>query len=339
MSGLEVDRERGGQGLSYFCKLRVAEVMARVCFSSTFALNNSQAPIRQIAKEGSERQSRRYLDGLLSGELVCAFSLTEPGTGSDFAAIAMKATKVPGGWTLNGSKTWVTNGAHADLLILYAQTDSGSAGIASFLVDLHSEGVVRENPYELMGGHAIGACTINFFDVFVGDEDLFAPAGVAFKRALLGITRARTHVAAMTTAIVSSSLERAVTYAGERQTFGKRLIDHQGLRWSLSNVATEFEAARALTYRSARLIANEKDATLAAAQAKLFAVDVALRGVAACMQVMGALGLKDDEPFCRHLASARIAAYVDGTSEMQIDRIGALLSKSYGSPSVNGPRS
>lgn len=331
LSALEVDRVHGGRGASYFCKIRIAEVMARTCMASTFALNNSQGSVTRLLREGSESQIRRYLPGLMSGDLICAPSLTEPDAGSDFSSIKTSATKVADGWIINGTKAWITNGSHADLLLLYAQTSpgTGASGIASFLVALNAKGVERHPPYSMMGGHAIGASRISFSDVFVPEDDLFAPANQAFKRALRGITGARTHVAAMTTAIVEDSLQRAVVYAGHRKAFGKVLMDHQGLRWSLADVATELEAAKLLTYRSARLIADGQDATLEAAQAKLFSTNMALRGIAACMQAMGAIGLSDEEPFGRHLASARIAAYVEGTTEMQRDRIGALLPKRY----------
>ncbi|RTL52482.1 MAG: acyl-CoA dehydrogenase [Bradyrhizobiaceae bacterium] len=336
LSSLEVDAAHGGKGASYFSKIRIAEVMARTCMASTFALNNSQGSVTRLLREGSDSQIRRYLQGLMSGDLICAPSLTEPGAGSDFAAIKTSASKVAGGWVINGTKAWVTNGSNVDLLLLYAQTSpgAGASGIASFLVDLSANGVERHPPYSVMGGHAIGASSISFSQVFVPNDDLFAPPGQAFKRALRGITGARTHVAAMATAIVEDSLRRAVAYAGERQAFGTALLGHQGLRWSLADVATDVEAARLLTYRSAHLIATGEDATLEAAQAKLFASEMALRGIATCMQAMGAIGLSDAEPFGRHLASARIAAYVDGTTEIQRDRIGASLQKRYAGPEI-----
>ena len=129
---------------------------------------------------------------------------------------------------------------------------------------------------------------------------------------------------------MAECLACAVDHAGERHSFGRPLLDHQGLRWGLADVATSLEAARALTDRAARLIAAGADATLAAAHAKRFCADAALSGVSACMQAMGAAGLRADLPFGRHLAAARIAAYVDGTTEMMRDRIGASLAKRYG---------
>jgi alkylation response protein AidB-like acyl-CoA dehydrogenase len=181
----------------------------------------------------------------------------------------------------------------------------------------------------LMGGSAIGAAGIRFTRTKVPDADLFAPAGQAFKRALRGITGARAHVAAMACAMVDSALRLAVAHAGARRAFGRPLLEHQGLRWQLVDVATELEAARLLTYRAVRMIAAGADARTEAAFAKKYAAQMAQRAIAACMQAMGAEGLRAEHPLGRHMASARIAAYVDGTTEMQNERIGAVLPTRY----------
>ncbi len=332
LMSLQVSTASGGGGGSFFCKVAVAEAVARWCLPSCFALINAQGSATRMEREGTVDQARRYLPGLMTGDLICAPSLSEPGAGSDFAAIATTAVKVRGGWTLDGTKAWLTNGTHADLAVVYAQTEpgAGAAGMASFLVDLRGEGVTRAPAYRLLGGHAIGAAEIRLHNVFVPEDDLLAPAGLAFKSALRTVSAARTHVAAMACGIVAGSLERAVGYAHERQSFGRALVKHQGLRWSLADVATKLEAARGLTCRAAHLVARGEDATMAAAQAKGYAAEMAVGAVAACMQAMGAIGLSEDEPFGRHLAAARIACYVDGTTEMQRDRIGALLGAHYG---------
>ncbi len=329
---LQVSPEAGGRGASFFCKVAVAEEIARTCMPSCFALINAQGSVTRMEREGKPDQVRRFLPKLMTAEIICAPSMTEPGAGSDFAALSTTATKVPGGWRLNGAKAWVSNGTHADLLVLYAQTEpgSGASGIASFFVDLRNAGVTREPAYRLFGGHAIGAAEIRLADVFVPDEDLLAPAGKAFKSALTTVSAARTHVSAMACGVAAAALERAIDYAQKRQSFGRALIKHQGLRWSLADVATELEAARCLTYRAAHVIARGEDATMAAAQAKRYSADMAVRAVKACMQAMGAIGLAEGEPFGRHLSSALLACYADGTTEMQQDRIGALLGQHYG---------
>jgi alkylation response protein AidB-like acyl-CoA dehydrogenase len=332
LAALQVSRAHGGQGASYRCKLRVAEAIAAHCFPSAFALNNLQGSVTRMEREGTADQVARYLPGLMAGRIVNAPSLSEPGAGSDFAAIATLATKVPGGWRITGEKAWVTNGVFAEQLILYAQTapGAGARGIASFIVNLDAPGVERLPAERLMGGSAIGACSIRLTDVFVPDADLFAPPGEAFKRGLRGITGARIHVAAMINATVKASLHLAVRHAGTRQAFGKPLIAHQGLRWQLADVATALEASRLLVDHAAGLVEAGQDAQLAAAHAKKHAAEMATPAVSACMQAMGAAGLRRAHPLGRHLAAARIAAYVDGTTEMMNERIGAALAAAYG---------
>ncbi len=332
LNALQVSAARGGGFAGYHCKLRVAEALAGECFAAAFALNNMQGAVTRMEREGSAEQIARYLPGLMAGDIVCAPSLTEPGAGSDFGAIATRATRVPGGWRLDGEKSWITNGVIADQLIVYAQTDpdSGLRGIASFIVDLHAPGITRLPAEVLMGGAAIGAAGIRLEGVVVPEADLFAPPGQAFRRALVGITGARIHVAAMICATVERALRLAVGHAGERHSFGRPLLAHQGLRWQLVDVATELEAARALVGRAADRFAVGEDAQVEAAMAKKFAAEMATRGIAACMQAMGAAGLRLAHPLARHFAAARIAAYVDGTTEIQNERIGAALAGRYG---------
>jgi alkylation response protein AidB-like acyl-CoA dehydrogenase len=332
LAALQVSRERGGQGGSYRCKLLVAGAIAAHCFPSAFALNNLQGSVTRMEREGSADQIARYLPGLMAGRIVNAPSLSEPGAGSDFAAIATLAGKVPGGWRITGEKAWVTNGVFAEQLIMYAQTSpgSGARGIASFIVNLDASGIERLSPERLMGGSAIGACSIRLTDVFVPDADLFAPPGEAFKRGLRGITGARIHVAAMINATVEASLRLAVRHAGARQAFGKAVLGHQGLRWQLVDVAAALETSRLLVDRAAGLVEAGEDAQLAAAFAKKHAAEMAGPAVAACMQAMGAAGLRREYPLGRHLAASRIAAYVDGTTEMMNERIGAVLASQYG---------
>ncbi len=332
LAALQVSVARGGHGASYRCKLLVAGAIAAHCFPTAFALNNMQGSVTRMEREGSPDQIARYLPGLMAGSIVNAPSLSEPGAGSDFAAIATVAAQVPGGWRITGEKAWVTNGVFAEQLIMYAQTSpgSGARGIASFIVNLDSAGIQRLPPERLMGGSAIGACGIRLTDVFVPDADLFAPPGEAFKRGLRGITGARIHVAAMINATVEASLRVAVRYAGRRQAFNKPLLVHQGLRWQLVDVAAALEASRLLVDRAAGLVEAGEDAQLAAAFAKKHAAEMAGPAVAACMQAMGAAGLRREHPLGRHLAAARIAAYVDGTTEMMNERIGAALASQYG---------
>ena len=330
-SGLAALQASSGGGASYFAKIRVAETIAAACWPSAFALNLMQGGVTRMEREGSAEQVARFLPALMRGDLICVPALSEPGAGSDFGGIAMRATKVAGGWALEGEKAWVTLGAQADLLVMYAQTEpgSGARGIASFLVDLHAPGIER-SVGPVIGGAALGMAAIRLSGVRVADADLFAPPGQAFKRGLRGVTGARVHVAAMICATAEAALRIAVGYAAARHAFGRPVLDHQGLRWQLADVATELEAARLLTYRAAHTVAAGGDAQIEAAFAKKYAAEMAGRGIAACMQAMGAEGLRPEYGLGRHLMSARLAAYADGTTQMQAERIGAALLARYG---------
>ncbi|HUC67867.1 MAG TPA: acyl-CoA dehydrogenase family protein [Stellaceae bacterium] len=331
LTAIEVPEAQGGQGAGFMAKTLIAEELARSCMGFAFSLINTQNVAARIARQGTPAQIARHLAPLIAGERRGGTSLTEPGAGSDFPAITTTARKTETGWRLEGEKAWLTNGASAETIIVYAKTDAapGTAGMAAFLIDATLPGFERLPAYGLMGGHAIGAGGFRLRDFRVGEDAVFFPPGEAFKRALGSINGARVYVAAMCCGMVAEALRIALDYATRRQAFGKRLLDHQGLRWSLVEVATELEAARLLTYRGAAIIAREGDAVLAAALAKKFAVEMVGRRLDQCMQAMGAEGLREEYPIGRHIASARIAAYVDGTTEIQNERIGALLERTY----------
>ena len=330
MTAIQTPVALGGLGGSYFAKIRVAQELARRSFSCAFSLNNIQSLVWMIATRASSEIRSMYLDGLLKGGLVASIALTEPGGGSDLAAVKTRATKVDGGWRLTGQKAWVTNATISDLVVIAAQTSTGTAGIGRFVVDTRAPGVEIEPLHALTTGHPVGLGGVRLNDVFVSDACVMDAAGDGFKLTMTNINGARVHVAAMCVATLEASLGIAIRYGNERQAFGKSLLQHQGLRWQLADVATQLEAANLLVYRAAQLIDKDEDATLAAAHAKKFAAEVALAGVEACMQSMGAPAVLEPMPLSRHLAELKLAAYADGTSEMQQERIGSFLLRHYG---------
>ncbi len=327
LARIQVPAAHGGLDLRFRAKLRVVEEIARDDFGFAFALVNTHNAASRLARDGNDSQRARYLEGLLRGELIGAVSLTEPGAGSDFAAIRTRAARVAGGWRLNGEKAWLTNGAVVDMVVVYAQTDpaAGAKGIAAFVVDARRRGFERGAPYALAGAHAIGAAGFRLDDYFAAEDELFYAAGTGFKNALASITGARIYVAAMCCGMVEEALGLALARARARSTFGRALIERQGLRWMLADAATDLEAARLLTYRATRLLETGEDAVLAAAHAKKFATRMAEQRLPQCMQVFGADGLMQAYPLGRHLAAARAAHYADGTTEIQNERIAAYL--------------
>jgi alkylation response protein AidB-like acyl-CoA dehydrogenase len=316
---LQVATEHGGGGLSAVAAARVYEEIAEGCLAHAFSLEVHNNIANLVSRRATREQQERWLPRLLSGDAVAAFCLTEPSTGSDAAAIRCLAHHTGNDWVLNGEKAWVTNAAEADLFAIWAQTDAaaGWRGIAAFLVEREAEGLTVTDPYQLMGGHAMGTAGILLRDCRVSADGLISPPGEAFKLAMEGITSARIFVSAQCCGILNAGLERAISYVSERKAFGRPVGSFQGLQWKLVDVATQREAARLLVYRAAAAADKGLPATVEAAQAKKFATAAAVSGLATCMQVMGAHGFLVDSTLGRHLATAKMAEYLDGTSEIQ----------------------
>ena len=334
---MEVPAELGGLGMSFAQKCRIAEVLSAVSMPFAFSLVNTGNVAARVAQLGSDTHRERYLADLMAGRRFGSTALTEPGAGSDFANIATTATPVEGGWRLDGAKAWITNAAHSDVIFCYAQTQPGSRGrgIALFLIDGTQPGFERLPPYELAGGHLIGTGGFRLDGYIAEAEDLLSPAGEAFIAALSSVNGARAYVAAMCCAMVEATLASAVRYGAEREAFGKPVIAHQGLAWKLAGVQNRLEAAQLLTARAIAAVTTSlrtgdaSPAILPAAHAKKFATETAEADIATCIQAMGAEGLRSDHPGGHHLVGARIANYVDGSTEIQTDRIARSLAATY----------
>ena len=318
LTGLLLAQDQGG-GLSKTAMARVMEELSRADMAYAFVLVVQNNFMNAIAQAGSQAQRERYLPGMLSGDCLGAFLLTEPQSGSDAANVTTTARRDGGGWILNGAKAWVTSAASADLLSVYAQTDAaqGWRGIAAFVIEADRPGVIREAPYSTMGAHVMGTGGFRFEDCRVSDDAVLFPAGEGFKGAMAGIDLARANVAAMCCGMMANSLEVALTHITGRRAFGQRVADFQGLQWQLADVATDLHATRLMAYAATRAIDAGERAAIAAAHAKKFAARAALKGIADCMQVMGAEGYKHDFPLARHLACAKMAHYIDGTTKIQ----------------------
>jgi alkylation response protein AidB-like acyl-CoA dehydrogenase len=331
LCGLLVSTDLGGKGIGVGALLKVMEELSYVDMAVAFALVVHNNHARFISTAGTADMIERYVPKMIAGETIGAFLLSEPQGGSDAAAITTRAVADGEGFVLNGEKAWITNAPLANLLNVFAQTDpdAGARGIASFQVPADTPGVVRLSAYEMLGGYAIGAGGFRFENVRVGPEQLLVPAGQGFKAALAGIDLARACVAAMCTGMLRAGLDTAMPRLLHRRAFGQPLADQQGLQWQLADVATNLRAASLLAYDCARLIDQEESASEAAAHAKKFATTAAFSGLNTCMQVMGADGLKQEYPLARHLAAAKMAQYLDGTTEIQNVVISRALQRAY----------
>ena len=319
LTGLLVPEADGGDAVSALGLARVLEEIAAIDFAIAFSLVCHNNLAGSVARNATGDLRSETLPGLVDGSSLGAFLLTEPEVGSDAAAISVSAVSDGDEWILDGEKAWVTNGSDANVLSVYAQTDhaAGHRGIATFLVDANIPGVVRTPAYELIGGHGLGANGIRFDNCRVPGKSLFLPPGEGFRAAMEGIDLARVLVSAMCCGMLRTSLSTASNYVRNRNAFGARLADLQGVRFKLADVATDLEASRLLTYQAAHALHDGGDASVEAAHAKKFSTRVTETGIASCMQVMGANGAKRDHPLPRHLAAARLTHYVDGATEIQ----------------------
>ncbi len=319
LATMMVPPELGGGGHSPAATVAALEEIASGCFALALSLEVQNNFADSLARRGTPALIERFLPGVVAGQRIAAFLLTEPGAGSDVAAIATTATRDGDDWVIDGEKAWIINAAVADTLLVYAQTDAaqGWRGIAAFLVDGATPGIERTPAYGLMGGHAMGTGGFVFSDCRVGGDALLVGGpGEAFKEALAVIDVARVGVAALCCGMMRAGLDCALAYAAERRAFGQATLDFQGLQWMLADVATDLEAARLLTAAAAAAV-DRGEGTIAAAHAKKFATRAALKGLADCMQVMGAAGFHEDYPLARHLTCAKMAQYIDGTTEIQ----------------------
>lgn len=327
--GLEVPVAHGGLGLSFGCKRQVAEILAAADFGLAMSVINTHNVANHLARTATPDVARRYVPALLSGLRTGCTALTEPDAGSDFSAITTLARQVGDGWQLDGRKAWIVNGTHADVVVVYAQTEpgSGARGIAAFVVDGSRSGFVRAPRADSTAAPGIDAGGFELQGYRANADELLHRPGEAFKAALASINGARVYVAAMCCGMVHESLRVASAYGALRHTFGKPLHDHQGWRWNLADAAIDLAAARLMVDAAVALIDEGRDAQMQAAQAKVFATRMAGRHIAALMHAMGAEGLREQYPLLRHLAAAQVATLVDGSTEMLLDRVAAGLRK------------
>lgn len=331
LTAIETPVSHGGLGHPFSVKAEIAEILGAADYGLAMSILNTQNIGAKLARDAEPEVAARYIPSILSGERLGCTALTEPGAGSDFAAINTLATPDGDGWVLNGEKAWIINAAAADVVVMYAQTEAGSGGkgIAAFLIDGQRDGFERVPAFDVAGEHTIGAggFRLNSYRAHAGE--LLQPAGEAFKSALHSINGARIYVAAICCGMVAACLETVAQYGRTRTTFGQPLVNHQGWRWSLAEAETDLAAARLMVRNASAQIDAGENAMQSAAQSKIFATRMATRHVPALAQLMGAEGLRDGYCFGRHQIGARMASFTDGSTEMLLDR----LSVTYAKPS------
>jgi alkylation response protein AidB-like acyl-CoA dehydrogenase len=331
LCNLLVPTDQGGHGITFTAMAKIMEELSYADQAAAFALVVHNNFARSLAVFGSRYLHDKYLAKTCAGEFVGSFLLTEPQSGSDAANLLTIAEADGDDWIINGEKAWITNTDKADILAVYLQTDASASwrGIAAVLIDRETPGVEMVGPYEMLGGHAMGAGGFKFTNVRVPKNQTMIAAGEGFKAAMGGIDIARLIVASMCAGMLQCALDVAYPYAIKRHAFGQAIADFQGMQWQLADVATDLHAIRLMAYDAAGAIDRGDNVPLPAAHAKKFATRAALKGLAECMQAMGADGYRQEFPIARHLACAKAAQYLDGSTEIQNVVISRGLRKHY----------
>jgi len=314
---LPYPEEWGGGGQPYEVYLQVLEELAARWASVAIAVSVHSLSCHPLMTFGSAEQRQRWLPEMLSGNLIGAYSLSEPQAGSDAAALACKAVASDDGYRITGSKAWITHGGLADFYTLFARTGEGSQGISCFLVPKDTPGLSFGRPEEKMGLHAVPTTSAHYDGAFLPTERLIGAEGQGLPIAFSALDAGRLGVAAVAVGLAQSALDQAVAYAQERTTFGRKIIDHQGLGFLLADMAAAVDSARA-TYLDA---ARRRDAGLPysrnASVAKLVATDAAMKVTTDAVQVFGGAGYTRDYRVERFMREAKIMQIFEGTNQIQ----------------------
>ena len=317
--GVYVPEEQGGAGADVVSYILAAEEINRACASTgvVMSAHNSLA-CDPLLRHGTAEQQKRWLAPLARGEMLGCFAMTEPAAGSDAAGMRTTAVRDGSGWVINGTKNFITNGASAGTIVLFAQAEPGSRykGITAFIVAKASKGLSVGKIERKLGIKGSDTAQLVFENVRVGDDQRLGEVGEGFKIALGTLDGGRIGIAAQAVGIARACLEDALGYAKERQAFGKPIAELQAIQWMLADMATEIDAARLLTWRAATLKDRGERFTAEAAMAKLFASDTAMKAARNCVQIFGGYGYMKDYPAERHYRDAKITEIYEGTSEI-----------------------
>lgn len=318
--GVAIDEEHGGAGLDYISYAIVIEELSRVDASlGVIASVNNSLVCYGLEMFGSDRQKRELLAPLASGQTLGAFSLSEPGAGSDAAAQKTTAVREGDTYVINGIKNWVTNGDHADTIILMAMTEpsQGHRGITAFLVDTHAPGCSIVKVEHKLGIRSAHSCQMAYDNYRVPVWRRLGEEGQGFKIAMTILNAGRIGIAAQALGIAQGAYEAALEYAKIREQFGQPIIDFQAIGFTLADMATRIKAARLLTYEAAWRKDNHLDFVSAASMAKLYASETAMWTANKAIQIHGSNGYSKEYPVERFFRDAKITEIYEGTSEIQ----------------------
>jgi alkylation response protein AidB-like acyl-CoA dehydrogenase len=320
--GLLYDEEYGGTGTGALLALAAIEEVAKACATSALILAVQELGSLGLKLAGTEEQKHRYLPRLASGEWLCAYALTEAGSGSDSAAMRTTARRDGDDYVINGSKRFITNAAVANLYTVFAKTDpeAGHSGISAFVVESDAPGfeVARLEPKMGISGSTTGELV--FEDCRVPADNLLGEEGEGFRIAMRILDRSRPGVAAQGLGLAQGATDYALEYARSRETFGKPLSEHQLIQAKLADMETACQAARGLLYGFGQMVDDGVDGpelTKASAMAKLFCTDTAMWVTTEAVQILGGYGYIREYPVERMMRDAKITQIYEGTNEIQ----------------------
>jgi alkylation response protein AidB-like acyl-CoA dehydrogenase len=329
LMGIEVGERYGGAGGSLTMVTIAVEEISKVDASAAIVVDVQNTLVNYpINRYGSETQKAKYLMRLTS-DTVGAYALSEPGSGSDAFGMATRATRADGGWRLDGSKLWITNGAEAETFVVFANTDpsQGYRGITAFLVERGFEGFAVGKKEDKLGIRASSTVALHFESVFVPDENVLGEVGKGYKIAIETLNEGRIGIGAQMIGVAGGALAAATAYLKERRQFGKALSEFQGIQFQVAQAATELEAARLMVYNASRLKDAGHDIAKEGAMAKLYSSQVCERVTSLCVELFGGYGYVKEYPVEKFYRDAKIGTIYEGTSNMQLQTIAKAVLK------------
>jgi alkylation response protein AidB-like acyl-CoA dehydrogenase len=320
--GIQVPEEYGGAGAGMLSLILTVEETARVCASTSVILTTQALASDPLLLGGTEEQKKTYLHRMASGQCLGACAITEPGAGSDVSGMKTNARKVEGGYLLNGSKIFITNGGESEIITVLAYTnrEKGNKGISMLLVEKSDKGFSVGKQEHKMGIHGSDTRELTFEDVFLPETRVLGGEGNGFKILMTTFNYTRPAVGAQALGIAQGALDAAIKYAKERVQFGKPLASFQGLQWMLAEMALGVETARTMVYRAASTIDKEPgsaDIPRIASMAKWYASDTAMKVTTDAVQIFGGYGYSREYPVERMMRDAKITQIYEGTNQVQ----------------------
>src|SRR5467141_4156270 len=320
LMGAVFPTEYGGAGMGYVEYVTIIEELSRVDGSVGIIIAaHTSLCSNHIFLAGNETQKKKYVSKLATGEFIGAWGLTEPSSGSDAGSARMSAAKTKGGWVLNGTKTFITNGSHADVLVVLAVTDRAAHthGLSAFAIEKGMKGFRPGKKENKLGLRASDTSELIFEDCFVPASAMCGQEGQGFVDAMKVLDGGRISIAALGLGMAQGAYEAALKYSKERKQFGKAIGEFQAIQWKLADMATEIDAARLLTMRAASMKDAGLKTTLESSMAKLYASEVAVRCANEGVQIHGGYGFIKEYPAEKFYRDVKLCTIGEGTSEIQ----------------------